>query len=420
MLLNAAVPLNDSSESEMKMLLLKGILINSGKTWLSRNMNGYNCELISIAKCLTPSASESQHFISSPEYTSRFAVGCYEPLGGNFITCIETQFLSPQTMYTVNLVFKRKNSKDQYIGLEYKLVEEEHSSYLFVSDERDDGWLTLELYQFSSHQQKIKLEIVFYSKYCPDLLVESIEFRPLEKVEDEVLRVEDVDMKPESDTEENWKQKLPIDYEEIVRWHSVQWRTMKELYYILCEGFLINDGKEWFSIAKDGKKCLMLPAKAILKEKEWEWKLKPETRFGQVADCVSKRFGITCKISAKMLSPQTKYTSYLVYSGQPHEKNDINPPLQVVNIYSEEKCNIFLSAPKTPVINWNEEEKTFNPSSRTKIKGLPKLRSDGWMEVQVHDFQTPESDYSIYLRFSSYDMKSLKGITVLGLEFRPI
>ncbi|KAJ0944853.1 putative protein kinase RLK-Pelle-CrRLK1L-1 family [Helianthus annuus] len=204
MLMTAPAPLNYRSESELKMLLLKGVLLNGGKT------------------------------------------GCYEPLGKKFKTSVRTQFLSPSITYTVNLVFKNKKAKERYVGLEYKLEGQKHKSYSFVSDEREDGWLTAELYQFTSDQRNVDLEILFYTKWCPTILVEGIEFCPMEKVEHEVLRDENVDMRSISDSETYWEQKLPTDYEDIIKWSKdgVQWRTKKELYYILHKGLLIKDGEE--------------------------------------------------------------------------------------------------------------------------------------------------------------------------------
>ncbi|XP_076935891.1 receptor-like protein kinase ANXUR1 isoform X1 [Bidens hawaiensis] len=55
------------SESE----LLQGILVNGGKTWFSRNMNGDHCEMISIEACLTSTASKSPRYICTPRYTTR-------------------------------------------------------------------------------------------------------------------------------------------------------------------------------------------------------------------------------------------------------------------------------------------------------------------------------------------------------------
>ncbi|KAF5815589.1 putative protein kinase RLK-Pelle-CrRLK1L-1 family [Helianthus annuus] len=360
MLPTAADNLNYGSESELKMLLLKGILTNNGNTWLSCNKNGDHCETLSIAACLTSTSRES-HYINLPIYTERFTAGCYEPRGAEFKTHVKTQFLSPKITYTVNLVFKRMNSEEQYIGLEYKLEGEKEKSYSFVSDKREGGWLTVELYQLSTDQGAVDLKIVFYTKHCDNLLIEGIEFQPLEKV--------DTETRP----------------------------------------------------AEDGRQCLMLPAKVVLDENEWNWVFDP--RFGQVADCIAKKIGINCEFSSEKLSPQTTYAAYLVYR-LPHNYKDINPPVQVVdkNSGSGEEYNIFLRTPQTPVIRGNDKIKgAYNPSIRPMIKGLPKNRSDGWMEVQVHEFITPASIRMITtrLQLSSYDM-SLAGITVQGLEFRPI
>ncbi|KAM0029779.1 putative protein kinase RLK-Pelle-CrRLK1L-1 family [Helianthus debilis subsp. tardiflorus] len=353
-----------ASGSELK-LLPKGILTNNDKTrLLSCNKNGDHYEMISIAACLTSTSRESPHYIRSPIYTERFTAGCYEPSGAEFKTHVKTQFLSPKITYTVNLVFKRMNSEEQYIGLEYKLEGEKEKSYSFVSDKREGGWLTAELYQLSTDQGAVDLKIVFYTKHCKNLLIEGIEFQPLEKV--------DTETRP----------------------------------------------------AEDGRQCLMLPAKAVLDKNEWNWVSDPRTRFGQVADCIEKEIGINCEFSSEKLSPQTTYATYLVYSRLPHNYKDINPPVQVIdkNSGSDKEYNIFLRTPHTPVMRGNVKIKgTYNPSIRPMIKGLPKNRSDGWMEVQVHEFVTPANKRMITtrLQLSSYDM-SLEGITVQGLEFRPI
>ncbi|MFS7923075.1 putative protein kinase RLK-Pelle-LRR-I-1 family [Helianthus anomalus] len=416
MLLTAAGPLNDMSESELKMLLLKGILIDSGKTWFSRNINGDHCEMISIAACLTSTANEFQHYITSPEYSSRFAVGCYEPSGAKFKTHVRTQFLSPQITYTVNLVFKIKKNKKQGIVIEHKLEGEKATSYSFLSGEREDGWLTAELYRFTSEQRTVDLEIMFYTKYCPNLLVEGIEFLPEKNLH----------MQPISNKEIYWKQKLPKDYEDIMKWSkdSVRWENTKDLYYIFCRGFLINYGEEWFSLDKDGKKCLMLSARAALQEDKWNWMSLAETRFEEVADyCNLRNFGIFCKFRSKLLSPQTTYGTYLVYKLPEGYKNAKPPPVQVVDkdSHSKEVHNIFLRTPQSPFISCNVKNKAFSPSNIPQMKGLPKQRSDGWMEVQVHEFQTRDTIkmISTRLKFSSYDM-GLKGITVQCLEFRPV
>nr|GEZ32745.1 protein kinase-like domain, phloem protein 2-like protein [Tanacetum cinerariifolium] len=57
------------------------------------------------------------------------------------------------------------------------------------------------------------------------------------------------------------------------------WTTKKELYSILRRGFLINNGQEWFTVDKHGKKCLMLSARAtwVIDDKNLAWKSLRET-----------------------------------------------------------------------------------------------------------------------------------------------
>ncbi|GKF00182.1 hypothetical protein Tco_0023532, partial [Tanacetum coccineum] len=68
-------------------------------------------------------------------------------------------------------------------------------------------------------------------------------------VEDQVLeddKVEDIQPILDSDSDTYWGQKLPNDYEEILKLskHSVEGKTKKELYSMLCQGFLIDNGQQ--------------------------------------------------------------------------------------------------------------------------------------------------------------------------------
>lgn len=116
----------------------------------------------------------------------------YESTLGIFKTHVRAQFLSPLVTYTVNLVFKfsqRDNtlSKVRFTSLVYKLKHERwiQSSLSYLAHERDDGWMMIELYQFTSDANTIDLTIHFegwgYMNYGP-ILIEGIEFRPLAKV----------------------------------------------------------------------------------------------------------------------------------------------------------------------------------------------------------------------------------------------
>ncbi|KAJ0467275.1 putative protein kinase RLK-Pelle-CrRLK1L-1 family [Helianthus annuus] len=127
MMATAVPPLLYKSQEELNTLISKGVLLNMGKTWFSLNKNGEHCEMISAAECLIPIASIYHKDPYSSEYNSRFKMGSYLAYNRKFKTRVRTQFLSPKTVYAVNLVFKfmKKNPTGEppYVALEYKLAE---------------------------------------------------------------------------------------------------------------------------------------------------------------------------------------------------------------------------------------------------------------------------------------------------------
>ncbi|GJX59797.1 hypothetical protein Tco_0291187 [Tanacetum coccineum] len=114
--------------------------------------------------------------------TTLFTVGSYvpPPKKTTFMTRIKPLILSPNTTYIMNLVFKKKKPSELYIGLEYEFQEETY--YSFLSDEREDGWSTAELFQFSTDQRTTvdELEIRFNIEHFKVIAIEGIEFRPLD------------------------------------------------------------------------------------------------------------------------------------------------------------------------------------------------------------------------------------------------
>ncbi|KAK1418151.1 hypothetical protein QVD17_27290 [Tagetes erecta] len=487
----AASPLACKSIEELKLPLSKGVLFNERKKWLSLSENGELCEMVAAADCVIP--DRSGHNVSSDDYKSRLyrsrfvGPNLYESNSGIFKTHIRAQFLSPLVTYTVNLVFKFSQTDNtlselRFIGLVYKLEHERRiqSSISYLAHERDDGWVMIELYEFTSDGSTIDLKIQFegwgYVNYGP-ILIEGIEFRPLEKVEVEVLDDKNVDMQPISDVDLDWEQRLPNDYEEIVNWSEdgVRWTTKKELYYLLCKGFQINNFNEepkikwglhhitnrafnsnidmkihghvrhrdvvrwgphtimkfppWFFLAENGKKCYMLPAGAALIETQWSWQRLHESRFKWVAvDPVKKCFRIECNIKTRILSSQETYACYLVYKLL-EDHFDLLAPLKVMDKDCENRWErtdyrfIFLVGSQTPVIGPKIDKNHSNDSlKRRKFKGSPRLRDNGWMEVQVWEFIIGIGREHIKMRVdlaSSINIR-LKGLIVQGVEFRPI
>ncbi|KAJ9538349.1 hypothetical protein OSB04_031082 [Centaurea solstitialis] len=347
-----------------------------------------------------------------------FAQGSHILNGWTFKVHGRARFLSPGITYTVNIVFKFideecNSTKPVYVGLKYKLDEKTTSSISYLADGREDGWMMVELYQFTSEGTNFDLEIRF-----EDSEFEGIEFRPQEKVEYEVLEDDKVNMQ---DSEIDQEQKLPNDYKQIIKRSksSLQWTTEKELYSAFRKGFLINKGEGWLSLAKNGKKCLMISPRAVFAKYQCVLRSQPNSRF-EVMDFNSAKIFIVHKVESQSLSPQTTYACYLV-------------PMKVTkyacgsNDWSvQEFWFVYLLGPQTPLVRRKVNQSTHNPSDIPRFKGLPRKRKDGWMEVQIWEFRTStitETNDMISMHFClsgpTHD-GSFSGLTMQGVELIPL
>ncbi|KAI7752527.1 hypothetical protein M8C21_015878 [Ambrosia artemisiifolia] len=418
------------------------------KEWFSLNKTGENCEMISAAECIFPKEYIPDED-NDPGYVSRkisrFPPGnCYKTGSWGFTGHVRTQFLSPHITYTVNLVFKDTDevlvpTEQRYVCLRYKMKEEQtNSGGWMMADVREDGWMMAELFQFESEKRSVDLEIGF-TPYFGEMkgwrsyVIEGIEFRPIEKLE-HVMLDDNEDMHTISETDETyWENKLPNDYEKIIKWSEddVKWTTKKELYFTLCKGFQMSSGQVWLSLDKNGKRCLMRPARYALIAKEWKWKSHAESRFKDVAYSPVHPFSIVCKINSGILSPETKYACYLVYKLEksPEVLSNFEFVMQVRENFDrttdwrlqDDNCRfIYIFNPQTPVIRPKAGENSHNPMNRPKLKGIPKQRNDGWMEVQVWEIQTGTTIEIISMRFGlGTGYYGYVTLSVQGIELRP-
>ncbi|CAH1453315.1 unnamed protein product [Lactuca virosa] len=147
-----------------------------------------------------------------------------------------------------------------------------------------------------------------------------------------------------------------------------------------------------------------------------------QLKFGKVAFGERHGFRIIC--ISNILSPQTTYGSFLVYKVQ--EKR--SAPWHSVKVhisrrygYPHHSRYTFLVGPQTPILRPMNYQNTHNPLNRPKMEGLPRLRNDGWMEVQVWEFQTDSRGWiSENLQLTVFYKSSLVGLIVEGIEFKPI
>ncbi|KAI3828091.1 hypothetical protein L1987_02188 [Smallanthus sonchifolius] len=267
---------------------------------------------------------------------------------------------------------------------------------------------------------------------------------------------------------------LEKDYLDVLRAEipPLAYKSVEEVKVLLSKGILLNEGKRWLSLSESGELCEMVcAADCVITDRSDHNRLplffeynSPlyKSRFAEpnfykshtgifrthvgaqfkreAFNPTKKCFRIECKIKTRILSPQETYACYLVYK-LPEDHSEFEAPLKVrdKDFYKEdwedtnynnehwEKTDyrfVFLvSPPQTPVIGQKIDRNAHNHmSNRHKLKGHPLLRNDGWMEVQVWEFQTGTSREQIVMRVdlvSSINVY-LKGLIVQGVEFKPI
>ncbi|KAI7724632.1 hypothetical protein M8C21_022771, partial [Ambrosia artemisiifolia] len=223
--------------------------------------------------------------------------------------------------------------------------------------EIEDGWWMCELYQFTSDHRTIDLKILFdgFSHACGRWTIEAegIKFQPMGKVEHKGKNQPISDSDSDSDT--NWEEKMPSDYEDIMKLseNSLQWTTKEEAYSIIRKGFFISVVQKkrgiWFYLDKNGKKCYMLSmASKWHPSRSGKKTFFPESRFGEAVAWDSASFAIEIKVQSRLVSSET-YAIYLVYK-LPKDQSRFEAPVVVADERDLEVWFLCLSSPRTPVI----------------------------------------------------------------------
>ncbi|GKD37694.1 kinase-like domain, phloem protein 2-like protein, partial [Tanacetum coccineum] len=317
------------------------------------------------------------------------------------------QFLSPNVVYGVYLVFKfsdsRKfSSKPVYVNLKYRKGHKS-SMYTYFATWRDEQWMMIELQRFSNQNKEVVFEFLlesFSSYYCGDatVYVEGIEFRAIDKVKhEEIGKLKDVQQVLKSDFNVDQVQQLPTNFEEI---------------YKICRNY---DELFWLGEV-EGKKLLVLSAKAALyKFSNLDiFTLKPpaQSRFQEVIELLPQQvFHLKCTIKSQMLSPVTEYACYLVYSLS-EKCQGLHCPVKVQDVLHKENNEAEFLYFITP-----------SPLNTNDVTRVPKQREDGWMEIQVWKFNSAhefkDGSLSTDMKFTSHE-GTMSGLIVCGLEFRPV
>lgn len=277
-----------------------------------------------------------------------------------------------------------------------------------------------------------------------NILIHQIEFEPVHMTK-RPIGIQGLESVLTSDEDIKWENKVPRDYQSITQRSCMHLKntSKKELYFLLCDGILTDDGRKWFSLCKStGGKCHMLPAIEILRSDDRSDRLSlSESRFKEVIQLQYGTYAFVCKLESNMFSSGNSYTCYLVFKfADTHERVDdrgffrvsynldMEPgSYKIAHLNRPEPINIPIIKPN----NYNtSHESSYIP--RTKFPRMPKNctddsvhhwmdhRNDGWMEVILCKPLHKLEHHRLLDIFLTSIGSSLDGVIVQGIEFRPV
>ncbi|GJR15417.1 kinase-like domain, phloem protein 2-like protein [Tanacetum coccineum] len=392
-------------KEELYNIFLKGILLQQDKVLLSFVGNGERNEMVSAT--MFSYINSCPHELKSLQ-ESRFetVVEMLDITDLNIEIKTRAQFLSPNVVYGVYLVFKfcdsrNFSSKPVYVNLKYRKGCK--SMHAYFATLRDEQWMMIELHRFLSQKEDVIFEFLlesFSSYYCGDaaVYVEGIEFRVIDKVKhEEIGKLKEVQQVLKSDLNMYQLQQLPTNFEEIFK---------------VCRNY---DELFWLGEV-EGKKLLVLSAKAALYKfsivDTFASKPPAQSRFKEVIELFPQQvFHIKCTIKSQLLSPDTEYVCYLLFKLSENCQG-MHCPVKVRDILHQEKKEAEFLYFITP-----------EPLNIHDITRVPKQREDGWMEIQLWKFNSAhefkDDSLSMNMRFTSLE-GTMPGLIVCGLEFRPL
>ncbi|PSR98854.1 F-box protein [Actinidia chinensis var. chinensis] len=247
-----------------------------------------------------------------------------------------------------------------------------------------------------------------------------------------------------------WEKFLPRDYDDIVARAVApppRFDSKKQLYLWLSDHPLIIDNatKSFWLEKRSGRRCYMLAARNLAivwgdTPSYWRWTSLPESRFPEVAELVSVCWlEIRGKINTSVLSPSTTYAAYLVFKSTASTYGfQYQPAVVSVGISGAESetRNVFLDPEGGQRMRYQIMPRRIRIFNRTLASNMfrshacisresehqyPKVRGDGWMEIELGEYfnkggEDSEMEMSL-MEVNGGDWKS--GLVVQGIEIRP-
>ncbi|KAF8394604.1 hypothetical protein HHK36_020818 [Tetracentron sinense] len=240
-----------------------------------------------------------------------------------------------------------------------------------------------------------------------------------------------------ADSDVVWERFLPSDYQEILSRSvsPVQFSSKKDLFFHLCDPFLIDGGNKSFALEKSsGRKCNILSARELSitwgnDPMDWSWKSLPESRFSEVAELRTIcQLEIHGKIYTGMLTPNTTYAAYLIMKISDRAYGLDSLPAEI----SLEVGGLVTTG--TAYLRRQDSQKQKMEhlfySNRMQmllrsrvIEGdgrVPCDREDGWMEIELGEFVNEGGEGVVKMSLMEVKGDHLKGgLIIEGIEVRP-
>ncbi|XP_010511252.1 PREDICTED: F-box protein VBF-like [Camelina sativa] len=240
-----------------------------------------------------------------------------------------------------------------------------------------------------------------------------------------------------------WANFLPSDYKSLISQSTGRHQGLmskKEIYRSICDSILIDNAQKLFKINKfSGKISYMLSARDISMTHSdhssyWSWSNVSDSRFSESAELITTdRLEINGKIQTGVLSPNTRCGAYLIMKVTkgaygldlvPAETSVKSKNGQVSNSATYLCCLDEKKQQMKRLFYGNREERmatTVEAVSGDGKRREPKGRDDGWMEIELGEFETREGeDDEIIMSLTEVKGYQLKGgIVIDGVKVRP-
>ncbi|XP_073025987.1 putative F-box protein PP2-B2 [Primulina eburnea] len=213
-----------------------------------------------------------------------------------------------------------------------------------------------------------------------------------------------------------WELFLPSDYRDIIS-RSIdgsdslphEFQSKRDLYLRLSDHpIVIDSGHKSFNLEKwSGKKCYMLAPRDLFinwVSQRWKWITHPDSRFSEVAELtVVSWFGIRGCIKTEMLSFDTDYAAYLVFTTNSTTFGFDDVPAEAyvgIKGFEMKKRSVYLKGD-------------------TDTEFLTQ-REDGWMEVELGEcFVKGGEDVIVMTLLEVKRLNQKRGLVIQGMEIRP-